>query len=33
MPAVGTAVRAAGLDRLFDIFPEVQSAFSNPARA
>jgi anti-anti-sigma factor len=32
-PAVGMAVRAAGLDRLLDIFPTVQSAVSSPARA
>lgn len=31
-PAVGMAVRAAGLDRLLDIFPTVQSAVSSPAR-
>jgi anti-anti-sigma factor len=32
-PAVGMAVRAAGLDRLLEIFPTVQSAFSSPVRA
>ncbi len=32
-PAVGMAVHAAGLDRLFEIFPTVQSAVSSPARA
>jgi len=32
-PAVGMAVRAAGLDRLLEIFPTVQSAVSGPARA
>jgi|HubBroStandDraft_4_1064222.scaffolds.fasta_scaffold726702_1 anti-sigma B factor antagonist len=32
-PAVGVAVRAAGLDRLLEIFPTVQSAVSSPARA
>jgi anti-sigma B factor antagonist len=32
-PAVGMAVRAAGLDRLLEIFPTVQSAVSSPARA
>lgn len=32
-PAVGMAVRAAGLDRLIEIFPTVQSAVSSPARA
>ncbi len=32
-PAVGMAVRAAGLDRLLEIFPTVQSAVSRPARA
>jgi anti-sigma B factor antagonist len=31
-PAVGMAVRAAGLDRLLEIFPTVQSAVSSPAR-
>jgi anti-sigma B factor antagonist len=32
-PAVGMAVRAAGLDRLLEIFPTVQLAVSSPARA
>ncbi len=32
-PVVGMAVRAAGLDRLLEIFPTVQSAVSSPARA
>jgi anti-sigma B factor antagonist len=32
-PAVGMAVRAAGLDRLLEIFPTVQAAVSSPARA
>jgi anti-sigma B factor antagonist len=32
-PAVGMAVRAAGLDRLLEIFPTVQSAVSSPARS
>jgi anti-anti-sigma factor len=32
-PAVGMAVHAAGLDRLLQIFPTVQSAVSSPARA
>jgi anti-sigma B factor antagonist len=32
-PAVDIAVRAAGLDRLLEIFPTVQSAVSSPARA
>jgi anti-sigma B factor antagonist len=32
-PAVSMAVRAAGLDRLLEIFPTVQSAVSRPARA
>jgi len=32
-PTVGMAVRAAGLDRLLEIFPTVQSAVSSPARA
>ena len=32
-PAVGIAVRAAGLDRLLEIFPTVQSAVSSPVRA
>lgn len=32
-PAVGMAVRAAGLDRLIEIFPTVKSAVSSPARA
>ena len=32
-PAVGMAVRAAGLDRLLEIFPTVQSAVSSRARA
>lgn len=32
-PAVGTALRAAGLDRLFEIFPTVRSAVSSPASA
>jgi len=32
-PAVAMAVRAAGLDRLLEIFPTVQSAVSTPARA
>jgi anti-sigma B factor antagonist len=29
-PAVDMAVRAAGLDRLLDVFPTVQSAVSSP---
>ena len=32
-PVVDMAVRAAGLDRLLEIFPTVQSAVSSPARA
>ena len=32
-PAVGMAVRAAGLDRLLEIFPTVQLAVSSPPRA
>jgi anti-sigma B factor antagonist len=32
-PAVGMALRAAGLDRLLEIFPTVQSAVSSPVRA
>jgi anti-sigma B factor antagonist len=32
-PAVGMAVRAAGLDRLLESFPTVQSAVSSPAGA
>jgi anti-sigma B factor antagonist len=32
-PAVGIAVRAAGLDRLLEVFPTVQSAVSSPARS
>jgi anti-sigma B factor antagonist len=32
-PAVGMAVRVAGLDRLLEVFPTVQSAVSSPARA
>jgi anti-sigma B factor antagonist len=32
-PAVGMAVRAAGLDRLIEIFPTVQLAVSSPTRA
>jgi anti-sigma B factor antagonist len=32
-PAVSMAVRSAGLDRLLEIFPTVQSAVSSPARA
>ncbi|HUC22330.1 MAG TPA: STAS domain-containing protein [Streptosporangiaceae bacterium] len=32
-PAVGMAVRAAGLDRLLEVFPTVQSAVSSPPRA
>jgi anti-sigma B factor antagonist len=32
-PAVDMAVRAAGLDRLLEIFPTVESAVSSPARA
>jgi len=32
-PAVDIAVRAAGLDRLLEIFPTVQSAISSPVRA
>lgn len=32
-PAVGMAVRTAGLDRLLEIFPTVQSAVSSPARS
>jgi anti-anti-sigma factor len=31
-PAVDMAVRAAGLDRLLEIFPTVHSAVSSPAR-
>ncbi len=31
-PAVSIAVRAAGLDRLLEIFPSVQSAVHSPAR-
>ncbi len=31
-PAVATAVRAAGLDRLLEIFPTVRSAVTSPAR-
>jgi anti-anti-sigma factor len=31
-PAVSMAVRAAGLDRLLEIFPTVQSAIASPAR-
>jgi anti-sigma B factor antagonist len=31
-PAVGMAVRAAGLDRLLDFYPTVRSAVSSPAR-
>ena len=31
-PAVGMVVRAAGLDRLLEIFPTVQSAVSTPVR-
>jgi anti-anti-sigma factor len=31
-PAVGMAVRAAGLDRLLEIFPTVKSAVHSPAR-
>jgi anti-anti-sigma factor len=31
-PAVSLAVRAAGLDRLLEIFPTVQSAVHSPAR-
>jgi anti-sigma B factor antagonist len=31
-PAVSVAVRAAGLDRLLEIFPTVQSAITSPAR-
>jgi anti-sigma B factor antagonist len=30
-PAVGAALRAAGLDRMLEIFPTVQSAVSSPA--
>jgi anti-anti-sigma factor len=33
MPAVGQALRVAGLDRLLEIFPTVQSAVSSPAFA
>jgi hypothetical protein len=33
MPAVAQALRVAGFDRLLEIFPTVQSAVSNPARA
>jgi anti-sigma B factor antagonist len=32
-PAVGMAVRAAGLDRLLEIFPTVHSAVTSRARA
>jgi anti-sigma B factor antagonist len=32
-PAVAVAVRAAGLDRLLEIFPTVRSAVSSPVRA
>ena|ERR1700758_5584638 len=32
-PAVAMAVRAAGLDRLLEIFPTVQLAVSSPPRA
>ena len=32
-PAVSIAVRAAGLDRLLEIFPTVQSAVRSPARS
>jgi anti-sigma B factor antagonist len=32
-PAVDMAMRAAGLDRLIEIFPTVQSAVSSPTRA
>lgn len=32
-PIVGMALRAAGLDRIIEIFPTVQSAVSSPARA
>ena len=32
-PAVGMVLRAAGLDRLLEIFPTVQSAVSSPVRA
>jgi anti-anti-sigma factor len=32
-PAVGRALRVAGLDRLFEIFPTVQLAVSCPSRA
>jgi anti-sigma B factor antagonist len=32
-PALRMAVRAAGLDRVLEIFPTVQSAVSSPARA
>jgi anti-sigma B factor antagonist len=32
-PAVGIAVRGAGLDRLLEIFPTVQLAVSSPPRA
>ena len=32
-PALRMTVRAAGLDRLLEIFPTVQSAVSSPARA
>jgi anti-sigma B factor antagonist len=32
-PTVSMAVRAAGLDRLLEIFPTVQSAITSPARA
>jgi anti-sigma B factor antagonist len=31
-PPVGVALRAAGLDRLLDTFPTVQSAVGSPAR-
>jgi anti-sigma B factor antagonist len=32
-PALDQALRVAGLDKLFEIFPTVQSAVSCPARA
>lgn len=32
-PAVGVALRVAGLDRFLEVFPTVQSAVSSPARA
>jgi anti-sigma B factor antagonist len=32
-PTVFMAVRAAGLDRVLEIYPTVQSAVSSPARA